>query len=155
MKNTKTVPPKAKFTNIAPKSVTTVYIGNLKYDRDERDIKELFSEFGKVKDVAIVLDPETEKSKGIAFVKMFEAKEANTAIKALNGANFDGRTLKVSIANDRFAVPTLAATAASPMRKEFKRDLDQEMKPKNKGPRKEAAKKQGLDVLFNYLNTRK
>lgn len=150
-KTLKTSTTKPQFTKTAPRPVTTVYIGNLKYGRDERDIKELFSEFGKVKEVSVVLDPETETSKGIAFVKMYDAKEAATAIKALNGAQFDGRTLKVSIANDRFAVPTLAKaeTKAEPTK------LIKDAKPKAaRVPRREKAKKQGLNALFNYLNTR-
>lgn len=147
-KNLKTETSKPKFTKTAPRPTVTVYIGNLKYERDERDIKELFSEFGKVKEVSVVMDPETEMSKGIAFVKMYDTAEANTAIKALNGAKFDGRTLKVSIANDRFAVPTLAKT-------DPKSELTKEVKPKTaRVPRREKVKKQGLNALFNYLNTR-
>lgn len=153
----KTIKKDSKFTRTPPKPLTTVYIGNLKYDRDERDIKELFSEFGTVKSVDIVLDPETEKSKGIAFVKMFELKEAQTAIKALNGAQFDGRTLKVSVANDRFAVPTLAKENVKESKDSDMRAIKvMEMKAtRPKTPKTLAPKKQGLDVLFNYLNTRK
>lgn len=148
-KETKSI---SKFTKTPPKPVTTVYIGNLKYDRDERDIKELFSEFGSVKSVDIVLDPETEKSKGIAFVKMFDNKEAQTAIKALNGAIFDGRTLKVSIANDRFAVPTLAK---DPEAVAIKVKSTEKKPAKPYSAKTLPPKKQGLDVLFTYLNTRK
>lgn len=151
----KTIPKESKFTKTAPKPLTTVYIGNLKYERDERDIRELFTEFGAVKSVEIVLDPDTERSKGIAFVKMFEAKEAQTAIKALNGAKFDGRTLKVSIANDRFAVPTLSETAKTTRSADKITDHKSVKAKAPKAPRTVAPKKQGLDVLLNYLNTRK
>lgn len=134
------------------KPFTTVYIGNLDYGRDERDIKELFSRYGKVKSVKIVLDTETEKSKGIAFVQMPEDIEAKSAIKGLNGLRFDNRTLKVSEANDRFAevdAERIAKRAGPPK-------LAAEKEDKTLRPRKrDAGKKQGLGVLFKYLASQK
>lgn len=128
---------------------TTVYIGNLKYERTDRDIKQLFSEFGKVNKVSIVLDPDTEMSKGIAFVQMPNEKEALEAIKELNGYRFDGRTLKVSIANDRFA--------NIPKDRTFTKEKEVRVKAEKKAKPVAApkAKKQGLDVLFNYLSSNK
>ena len=73
-----------------------IYIGNLKYNIDEKELAGIFRKFGKVKEVNLVRIPKTEKSKGIAFVNMFKADEADKAIKSLNGKIIDGRTVKVS-----------------------------------------------------------
>jgi RNA recognition motif-containing protein len=153
MKKTQNTTPSAKFSKIAPKPVTTVYIGNLDYDRTEKDIKVLFSHYGKVKSAKIVLDSETEKSKGIAFVQMFDETEAKDAIKGLNGLRFDNRTLKVSIANDRYA--EVDAKRAQAKMKELG-ITPVAAKVREERPKKPfVPKKKGLDVLFNYLDTKK
>jgi RNA recognition motif-containing protein len=153
MKKTQNTTIPSKFSKIAPKPVTTVYIGNLDYDRTEKDIKVLFSHYGKVKSAKIVLDTETERSKGIAFVQMFDESEAKEAIKGLNGLRFDNRTLKVSIANDRYA--EIDAKRAQAKLKELG-TTPVVAKVKEDRPKKPMIKKkQGLDVLFNYLETKK
>lgn len=78
----------------------TIYVANLNYKRDEDGIKKLFSPFGKVKDVYILTDKKTKLKTGVAFVRMFNKDEAKEAIKKLNGKEVDGRSLKVSIAED-------------------------------------------------------
>ncbi len=82
-------------------SVTTLYIGNLKYSKDEFQVKTMLEKFGKVKYVKIVVDPKTNESKGIAFAQMPNGKHAKAAIEALNNTQHEGRTLKVSIAKQR------------------------------------------------------
>lgn len=79
-----------------PKVNTTVYVSNLNYKRDEVGIKKLFSRYGKIKNIKIVIDLETEKSRGMAFVEMSTVTEAKAAIEGLNGEVIDGRTLKAS-----------------------------------------------------------
>lgn len=79
-------------------SVDTIYVGNLLYEVDEIEIKELFEEFGYVSYVKLIKDKTTQKSKGIAFVQMPHANHARAAIKELNGSIIDGRMIKVSIA---------------------------------------------------------
>lgn len=74
----------------------TLYVGNLRYSRDEKGIKFLLSKFGKVKSVKLVIDFRTKKSKGFAFVEMATTKAGREAIQKLNGTEVDGRTLKVS-----------------------------------------------------------
>jgi len=117
----------------------TVYIGNLNYRRDEEGIKFLFSKFGKVKSIEIMVDPDSEKKLGYAFVRMYRTSEALLAIKALNGKIVDGRTLKVSEANDRF-------TEKAPQPKK-------ETKPvaPKKAPAKRKKKTGNLHKLFEYL----
>lgn len=77
---------------------TTIYIGNLRYDKDEKGILNIFKKYGYVNFVRITRDRTTHRSKGIAFVQMREKEEALRAIKELNGYQFEGRTLKVSVA---------------------------------------------------------
>lgn len=81
-------------------SMTTIYVGNLSYEKTEIDIKELFESYGKVTYVKIVKDSETHDSKGIAFIQMPHKKEAKLALAKLNGATIDDRVLKVSEAID-------------------------------------------------------
>lgn len=81
-------------------SVSTIYIGNLDYGRDELGIQDLFEEFGRVNYVKIVKDENTTLSKGFAFVQMVDRKKAMYAISQLNGAYVDDRSLKVSLANE-------------------------------------------------------
>jgi len=83
------------------KYTTTIYVGNLSYKKNEKEVMKMFSKFGTVKYVRIVQDKDTGKNKGIAFVQMPNAKAAKTAIESLNGTQVDGRTLKTSIASER------------------------------------------------------
>jgi RNA recognition motif-containing protein len=132
----------AKTTKTPTKTLTTVYVGNLNYEISNRDLKKLFSEFGVVKSAKIVLDPETEKSKGIAFIQMFQHADAMKAIKELDGAVYENRTLKVSIANDRFAKVQDTKVLSKKPEVAFKKEM----------PKKSKAKK-GLETLFQYLKS--
>lgn len=96
MNEKKTAPRKEKKTENVRKKAVMIYVGNLRYTRDEKGIKFLFSKYGKVKSVKVITERGTGKSKGIAFVEMLTEKSAREAIQKLNGAQVDGRTLKVS-----------------------------------------------------------
>jgi RNA recognition motif-containing protein len=126
-------------------SGVTIYIGNLRYKRDEEGIKKLFERYGKVDYVDLITDPKTKLSKGIAFVRMPVRKQALYAIDKLNGREIDGRTLKVSVAQDRFEQPVKAEAKVA--RKPIKEVLEQKKKPIRK------RREKGLKVLFNYLNS--
>ncbi len=78
-----------------------MYIGNLDYSVTEEDLKELFSEFGEVASVNVIMDRYSNQSKGFAFIEMPNNSEADKAIKALNGSSFKGRNIKVNQAEDR------------------------------------------------------
>ena len=78
-----------------------MYIGNLDYSVTEEDLKELFSEFGEVASVNVIMDRYSNQSKGFAFIEMPNNSEADKAIKALNGTSFKGRNIKVNQAEDR------------------------------------------------------
>ena len=126
-------------------SGVTIYIGNLRYKRDEDGIKKLFERYGKVDYVDLITDPKTKLSKGIAFVRMPVKKQALYAIDKLNGREIDGRTLKVSVAQDRFERPV--KSGAKVARKPINEEFDQKKKPIRK------RREKGLKVLFNYLNS--
>jgi len=78
-----------------------LYVGNLAFHTTEDVLMRTFSECGAVSEVKLVLDRETGRSRGFAFVSMASDEEANNAISSLNGADLDGRALKVNVAEER------------------------------------------------------
>jgi RNA recognition motif-containing protein len=78
-----------------------LYVGNLAFHTTEDVLRNEFSRCGNVAEVKLVLDRETGRSRGFAFVSMSTDEEANAAIQDLNGADLDGRALKVNIAEER------------------------------------------------------
>jgi|SRR5690606_33180593 len=75
---------------------TTVYLSNLAYSRDRNGIRSLAGPYGKIRDIKIIVDPETNKSKGMAFVEMERFEDAERMIKELNGTVLDRRNLKAN-----------------------------------------------------------
>jgi len=78
-----------------------IYCGNLSFKSTEDDVRNLFSQHGEVTDVHIVMDRETGRSRGFAFVEMANDAEAQAAIAALDGREMDGRALKVNEARPK------------------------------------------------------
>ncbi len=78
----------------------TIYVGNLKFQTTEDELSTLFAQYGDVHNVKLIKDRQTGRPKGFGFVEM-EEDVANTAIEALNGAEFGGRTIKVNEAKER------------------------------------------------------
>ena len=78
-----------------------LYVGNLSYDSTEDSIREAFSASGTVSDVHVMVDRETGRARGFGFVEMSTDEEAMAAIEALDGANLDGRDIKVNEAKAR------------------------------------------------------
>lgn len=68
-----------------------LYVGNISYSVREDQLRELFSQHGEVKDVVIIKDSMTERSKGFGFVEMSIPAEVQQAIEALNGTEFESR----------------------------------------------------------------
>lgn len=77
-----------------------IFVAGLSYQISDADLKELFEEYGDVSSAKIVTDRETRRSKGYGFVEMAD-EEGQHAIEELNGAEYDGRTLSVSVARPR------------------------------------------------------
>ena len=76
----------------------SIYIGNLSYDVTREDIFEVLAEYGTVKNVHLPTDRETGRPRGFAFAEMATAAEAAAVIEALDGAEWMGRAIEVSIA---------------------------------------------------------
>ena len=75
---------------------TKLYVGNLAYSVDKSRLEEMFAGFGAVLSAQVIMDRETNRSKGFGFVEMGSEQEAQAAIAALNGKNMDGRNLTVN-----------------------------------------------------------
>lgn len=73
-----------------------LYVGNLPYSATEEGLSAKFAVHGKVELARLITDRDTGQSKGFAFVEMGSSSEANAAIAALNGSDYDGRALRVS-----------------------------------------------------------
>ena len=78
-----------------------VYIGNLSYDVTEADLNNVFAEYGTVKRVTLPTDRETGRVRGFAFVDLSTDDEEQSAIDALDGAEWMGRDLRVNKAKPR------------------------------------------------------
>ena len=76
-----------------------LYVGNLPFSTTTDDLVEAFSQFGNVAQAQVVMDRETGRSRGFAFVEMTDGGEE--AINGMNGAQFQGRTLTVNEARPR------------------------------------------------------
>jgi len=76
-----------------------LYVGNLSFQTTDDSLRDTFAQFGSVNSAQIVMDRETGRSRGFAFVEMADGAEA--AIQAMNGAQLDGRTLTVNEAKPR------------------------------------------------------
>lgn len=77
-----------------------IYIGNLSFRSTEDDLHNLFSDYGTVDSVRIILDRDTGRSRGFGFVEMSDS-EGQAAIDALHGTEFQGRDLTVNAARPR------------------------------------------------------
>ena len=78
-----------------------MYIGNLSYRVKEADLRQVMEEYGTVDSVKLIIDRETRKSKGFAFVEMPNDDEAKNVISELNGAEYEGRQMVVKEALPR------------------------------------------------------
>lgn len=75
-----------------------LYVGNLNFDANEDQVRELFGTYGAAEDVKIVMDRFSGRSRGFAFVRMDSAESAGKAKEALNGQPFQGKTLVIDFA---------------------------------------------------------
>ena len=78
-----------------------IFVAGLSYQINEADLKELFEEYGEVSSAKIITDRDSHRSKGYGFVEMSNDEEGQHAIEELNDAEYDGRTLSVSVARPR------------------------------------------------------
>ena len=78
-----------------------IYVGNLPYKIRDAELENLFSPYGEVTSANVIIERETNRSKGFGFVEMDNDAEGQQAIDELNDAEYDGRTLAVSVARPR------------------------------------------------------
>ncbi|MCU0535394.1 MAG: RNA-binding protein [Hydrococcus sp. Prado102] len=79
----------------------SIYVGNLSYEVTEEDLNSVFAEYGSVRRVHLPTDRETGRVRGFAFVEMDTLTQEDSAIEALDGAQWMGRDLKVNKAKPR------------------------------------------------------
>jgi len=80
--------------------VKTIYVGNLPFSASEEELRDLFESHGAVRSVKLISDRDTGRPRGFGFVEM-DAAAAESAIDALNGREFGGRTLRINEARAR------------------------------------------------------
>ncbi len=80
---------------------TTLYVGNLPWRATEDDLVSLFGGFGRILDVRIIQDPATGRSRGYGFVEFDLSGQLTKAVSTLNGRDFLGRPLMVSLARPK------------------------------------------------------
>jgi RNA recognition motif-containing protein len=73
-----------------------IYVGQLPYNVTENELRELFTEFGELGTIKLIMDHYSGRSKGFGFIEMPNNSEADVAIKALNKSMFKGREIKVN-----------------------------------------------------------
>lgn len=82
--------------------MSRLYVGNLSWNTTEDSLRAAFASDGRgVKDVSVMMDRETGRSRGFAFVEMNSKADADAAIRALDGTDLDGRAIKVNEAKER------------------------------------------------------
>ena len=78
-----------------------LFVGNISWGIDWRELKDIFGEFGEVSFVRIISDRETGKSKGFGFVEFTSIEEATAAKDAMDGKEVDGRELRIDFAQEK------------------------------------------------------
>ena len=91
----------AVLSTQSKEKVLRIYVGNLPYQTTEEELQEAFGAHGQVESATVIRDQRTSRSKGFAFVEMPSSEEAQAAIEALNGKEFNERTLTVNEARPR------------------------------------------------------
>ena len=78
-----------------------LYVGSLAYSIDDTKLKDLFAPVGTVVSAQVIMDRDTNQSKGFGFVEMSSDEEAQKAIKDLNGTEVEGRAIMVNEARPK------------------------------------------------------
>ncbi len=78
-----------------------IYVGNLSYKTTDDDLRQHFERFGEVSSAKVITDRTTGQSKGFGFVEMPNKNEAEEAVEQTNGAEMNGRQLRVNEAQPR------------------------------------------------------
>ena len=82
-----------------------IYISGLSFGTNDADLNELFSAYGETSSAKVIMDRETGRSRGFGFVEMTNDAEGQKAIDELNGAEYDQKTISVTVARPREESP--------------------------------------------------
>ncbi len=80
---------------------TRLFVGGLSWGTTDEGLASAFAEFGAVVDARVIYDRETGRSRGFGFVTYADPDAANEAVDQMNGADLDGRSIRVDIAEER------------------------------------------------------
>ena len=78
-----------------------LYVGNLSWSTTDEGLRHAFERFGQVTDARVITDRETGRSRGFGFVTFEQNEHAIAAVTGMDGAQIDGRNVKVSEAEDK------------------------------------------------------
>jgi len=81
--------------------VKNIFVGNLSFNTNEDELRQLFESYGQVDRVSIMTDRDTGRSRGFGFVEMASNEDGEKAITALNGSQVGGRTINVNEARPK------------------------------------------------------
>lgn len=78
-----------------------IYVSNLSFTVQDEDLRGFFTDYGEVTSAKVIMDKETGRSRGFGFVEMSDEAAGQKAIKELDGAQVDGRPIRVNVAKPR------------------------------------------------------
>jgi RNA recognition motif-containing protein len=78
-----------------------LFVGGLSWNTTNESLHQAFSRFGEVTEAKVITDRETGRSRGFGFVTFAQDEQAMAAVSSMNGADLDGRTIKVNEAIDK------------------------------------------------------
>jgi RNA recognition motif-containing protein len=78
-----------------------IFVSNLGFHVESSDLKGFFAEFGEVTSAKVIMDRETNRSRGFGFVEMSDEAAGNEAINKLNGYVVEGRAMTVNVARPK------------------------------------------------------
>jgi RNA recognition motif-containing protein len=81
--------------------VKNIFVGNLDFGATEASLRQLFEPFGAVERVNMIIDRDTGRARGFAFIEMSDAAAGDSAISSLDGTDIGGRTIKVNEARPK------------------------------------------------------
>ncbi|XP_022635755.1 glycine-rich RNA-binding protein blt801 [Vigna radiata var. radiata] len=89
------------FQAIRSMSSAKLFVGGISYSTDDMSLREAFARYGEVLDAKVIMDRETGRSRGFAFITFATSEDASSAIQALDGQDLHGRRIRVNYATER------------------------------------------------------
>ncbi|KDP39332.1 hypothetical protein JCGZ_01089 [Jatropha curcas] len=99
------VPVNSMLNSIRCMSSSKLFIGGLSYGTDDQSLRDAFSSFGEVVTARVVTDRDTGRSRGFGFVDFSSEESASSALSAMDGQELQGRSVRVSYAQERTGPP--------------------------------------------------